>query len=90
MKVALIEVHNALNSLEAFPENTWGVIRKWGTSSEYVGTIVRRKGLVLYSLESILGDGSRSWNNWTRLSQLGQTDYQIEILPPGSKIEITL
>ncbi|HRO65633.1 MAG TPA: hypothetical protein PKU78_05410 [Candidatus Dojkabacteria bacterium] len=91
MKATLIEHKPAPitgNRLNEFPENVWGVIREWPTN--YIGTIVIRRGNTLFSMEKVLDSpNSHHWSNWHELIEF-EGDYYIEPLPPGTKIEITL
>jgi len=93
MNVKLIEKERTIekkNRLDEFPENVWGIIRKWGDLDGYVGSIVKRIGKdSLFSMEDYLNSRYATWSEFDELKSL-EGDFYIEVLPEGSKIEIIL
>lgn len=92
MKAILIESVPAPitgNRLNEFPENQWGIIRKW-PDTPYIGKIVILRGNTLFSMEKVLGNmKGHCWSLFNSLAEL-EGDYYIEPLPTGTKIEITI
>lgn len=90
MTVKVIDQNKQGNRLSEFPEGRLGIIRKWNSSTNAEGRIVILRNGILYCLQdAIFGGSYHSWPHFFSLFSL-KGDYYIEVLPPGTQIEITV
>jgi hypothetical protein len=62
-----------------------GIIRKWESTTAYIGIIVQK-----YE-DSLIALGKHSGHSWSKVQTLTKTTHPeclIEILPPGTVLEI--
>jgi len=64
-----------------------GVIAEWTTCGSYVGAVVVKEGVGLYSLDPAARHANE---NWSDISSITDKNHQIRILPKGTQILITL
>lgn len=68
----------------------YGVIVKWGNAPQYAETIVFRTQKDLISADPLLALQGRKWKEILSSPFDSVADYAIRILPPGTKLLLTV
>lgn len=91
MTVTLIEKPKYNNNLKDFPIGAIGVIRAWGSHTDYIGRVVKRTDKnTLRSLKEVINPANKElWNEYSNLEEM-EGNFHIETLQPGTEIKITL